>query len=653
VKAIQAIGDETMATLLNGLWQGAVLTALVWAMLKIIPRTNAATRYLIWWVTLAAVVILPLRARSFQSHDPTSPRPVSPLSVEATDMVQTSAGPIAARESLAPSPPVPDVSEVAAPSALLPIRIASLPVSIAIAILWATLSLALLIRLARSFQSLRQLKSHAEPAGEVFQSRLNSLAASVGVGRRARLLVSDDVSAPMALGLLDPVILVPRSLPERLSDADFDHVALHELAHLRRYDDWMNLLQRLIEALFPIQPAVFWISRQLTLERESACDDWVIAATGTPKPYATTLTRVAELTMWARAGVLASGAAGNPSQLYRRVHRLLDQRRNITPRASAIALLLGALGVVALVSACARAPQLVAVADSTTTTSPSSNESAPSAPISKSGTLPAQAGTQTRSFAVQAKEKLHVDVDRGEVLVSTWDKPEAKIVVTQKGRDIEEFLKHHTITITQENHEVRVNARADRSMPSSVSDVRIEYQISIPRQFDADIAISLGRLELADLKGQLKARISLGEVKLTKVDGPVNVQMSQGAVKVADCTGGALRASASQGWVEINRFSGPAVNANVSQGNVGVEMTAAPTGDCSVTSSQGNVSVTLPATAGVNLTAATSMGTIHSDLPVKSQEHGVTGGSMQGPINGGGPALNLTTSMGNIRISKP
>jgi lia operon protein LiaG len=325
----------------------------------------------------------------------------------------------------------------------------------------------------------------------------------------------------------------------------------------------------------------------------------------------------------------------------------------MTPRASAIALLLGVVGVVALVSACARAPQLVAVADSTTAKSSTSNESEPSAPIGQSGTLPAQAGTQTCAFTVQTKEKLHVDIDRGEVLVSTWDKPQAKIVVTQKGRDIEEFLKHHTITITQENHEVRVKARADRSLPSSVSDVQIKYQISIPREFDADIAISLGRLELADLKGQVEARVSLGEVKLSKIDGPVNVQTSQGAIEVSDCTRGALRASVSQGWVEIKRFSGPAVNASVSQGNVGVEMTAAPTGDCSVTSSQGNVSVTLPATAGVNLTAATSMGTIHCDLPVKSQEHGVTGGSMQGPINGGGPALKLGTSMGNIRISKP
>jgi hypothetical protein len=75
-------------------------------------------------------------------------------------------------------------------------------------------------------------------------------------------------------------------------------VELHR--HVRRWDDWTNFAQKLIEAILPIQPAVYWIGHRMSIEREMACDDWVVATTGTAKPYAASLTKVAELSMGAR-----------------------------------------------------------------------------------------------------------------------------------------------------------------------------------------------------------------------------------------------------------------------------------------------------------------------------------------------------------------
>ena len=69
---------------------------------------------------------------------------------------------------------------------------------------------------------------------------------------------------------------------------------LHELAHLRRWDDWTKLAQRLAEAIFFFHPAIYWIARNLNLEREVACDDWVVVHTGRTKPYALCLTRLVE-----------------------------------------------------------------------------------------------------------------------------------------------------------------------------------------------------------------------------------------------------------------------------------------------------------------------------------------------------------------------
>jgi beta-lactamase regulating signal transducer with metallopeptidase domain len=543
---------------------------------------------------------------------------------------------------------------------LLPIHLAGKPMTVLVIAAWAILSSLLLIRLMRAFASVSRLKSRAMPAPKALQSRLNRLASDAGVERRARLLVCDDVAPPMALGLFDPAILLPASMPQRLSEADFDHVALHELAHLQRYDDWMNFLQKLIEALFPIQPAVFWISRQLTLERETACDDWVIAARGHASGYASTLTRVAELTLWARSGLLASGAAGNPSQLYRRVQRVLDPRRNIRPRASAMLLLLGVMAIVVLGSACAHSPQVVALADMPATTAAGEGGPGSSAPTAadahaggQSGTLPAQAGKQKRNFPVELNDKLKVEVDRGEVSVGTSaDTREARITVTQKGRDIAEFLKHHTITIEKSSHEVRVHAWADRSMPSNISDVQISYRIDLPTQFNVDISNSLGEVAVSDLKGKLAARVSLGELQMSKIDGPLNAQLSQGRIEAVDCTGGALQANVSAGEIVVRHFTGPSIEATASSGSVSVEFARAPTSNCSISTSMGEVSARIPASAAINIEAATSMGSIQSDLALQSQQRGQTGVKLQGSLNGGGPTLKLAASMGSIQISK-
>ena len=96
----------------------------------------------------------------------------------------------------------------------------------------------------------------------------------------------------------------------------------------------------------------------MSIEREMACDDWVVATTGTAKPYAASLTKVAELSQWEHAGVLAVGATGNRSQLFSRVHHMLDKTRNAAPK-----LALGPLGaaiaaVGTLIYVGARAPQM-------------------------------------------------------------------------------------------------------------------------------------------------------------------------------------------------------------------------------------------------------------------------------------------------------
>ena len=377
-----------MTTLLNGILQGAILAAVMWVLLKLLPRLNSTTRFTVLWLTLLAVVALPTGLVSPGVPTTTGAQPHSlPIATTSTPVATTFA-PVEIRYpelKVAPNPESHPASNRESASqrgfesalrnaaswtssAVMEavahplIRIRSGKVPAAIEILWALLSLVMLARLAGGYRELRRLKSGATPAPDRWELRLRRLCALNGVRRQTRLLISRQVASPMSLGFLDPAILIPWALLDTLSDAEFDHIVMHELAHLRRRDDWTNLAQRLIEAVLPIQPAVYWLSHRMSLEREMACDDWVIAATGTAKPYAASLTRVAELSQFGPAGILAAGAAGNQSQLLRRVHHMLDRTRNAAPKHVVGPLVAAISVVVGLIYLGARAPQMVVFA---------------------------------------------------------------------------------------------------------------------------------------------------------------------------------------------------------------------------------------------------------------------------------------------------
>jgi beta-lactamase regulating signal transducer with metallopeptidase domain len=357
--------------------------------LKLLPRLNPTTRFTVLWLTLLAVVAVPVRpvSRGLSVPGPST----KPVVLSAKSTPATRALPSETRkansEAAGPATPLESVPQAMAKSgrasgwarqmwnaasaisstataavSLSPIRIRSGRVLRAFEMVWALLSLAMLTRLGFGYQELRRLKSGATPAPEEMQLWLRGLCARNGVHRQVRLLVSTDIPAPISLGFLTPAVLIPQDLLDALSDSELEHIVLHELSHLKRRDDWTNLIQKFIEAVLPIQPAIYWIGRRMALEREMACDDWVIAATGTARRYASSLVKVAELSRWEDAGILAAGAGGNRSQLLRRVHHALDRTRNSTPK-----LAIGPLGVavatiLALLYVSARTPQMIALA---------------------------------------------------------------------------------------------------------------------------------------------------------------------------------------------------------------------------------------------------------------------------------------------------
>ncbi len=197
---------------------------------------------------------------------------------------------------------------------------------------------------------LEQLKRDALPLPVEYRDAMPQWMRANKGARDVRLCVSDDTDVPVAVGLFDAMILVPHTLLDRLSQDEVDQICLHELAHLRRADDWSNGLQRLLIALLGWNPAAQFIGQQLDLEREVACDDWVLSFVGMVRPYALCLTKMAERASWPRHPIPAPGVFATRKHISLRIERLLGAGRNIAtnlslaPAAAAIAVV-GALAL--------------------------------------------------------------------------------------------------------------------------------------------------------------------------------------------------------------------------------------------------------------------------------------------------------------------
>jgi hypothetical protein len=177
--------------------------------------------------------------------------------------------------------------------------------------------------------------------------------------RPVALCVSEQIQVPTALGFLKPAVVLPSWLLHDLSAAELKQVVLHELTHLRRRDDWTNLAQKVVKALLFFHPLVWWVEQRISLEREMACDDAVLAQTTCPRDYAVCLTHVAEKSFARRQIALAQAAVDRMRQLSLRVARILDANRPKTDGLWKPALPLVATAAMVCVFSAGHSPQLV------------------------------------------------------------------------------------------------------------------------------------------------------------------------------------------------------------------------------------------------------------------------------------------------------
>jgi hypothetical protein len=339
MQGVESVSRLVASSFVSGLWQGIVLAAGVGLCLRLLPRTTAAVRFAIWTAVFAVLAVLPL--------------------VHAY--------------SLNPN------SGISGHGAVVHVDVRW---SFAIAAVWLIVSLVRAVQLAMSAVRLHGIWKRAVPV-----EGCDAILFAAGI-RGVELCTSHDVDRPSVIGFFSPRILIPKELFERLTTAEFGQIVLHEVGHLRRADDWINLLQKLSLVVVPLNPVLIWIERRLCLERELACDDDVLRLTKAPKAYATCLTNLAEQRMGRRAAALSLGAWEKRSELARRVHSILRSGEGMGRTQSRLvmgALVLGLLGGSAELARC---PQFISFSPA-------------ALPVSaEMQSLPAAAGYQAASFHV-------------------------------------------------------------------------------------------------------------------------------------------------------------------------------------------------------------------------------------------------------------
>jgi beta-lactamase regulating signal transducer with metallopeptidase domain len=232
---------------------------------------------------------------------------------------------------------------------------------------WAAIAAVGLTRIASGLWKLRALRKSCV---KISPAKLDAaICRALTLSQRnspVGLCVSDRVQSPVAVGLAKPAIILPPWLLEDLSAAELEQIILHEVEHLRRWDDWTNLAQKFLKALLFFHPAVWWIERQISLEREMACDDAVLAQTSSPRAYAECLTHLAEKSFLRRSLVLAQAAVSRVGQTALRVAQILDgtRPRGTTKVWKPAVSLVAAFTLACLVSL-SRSPKLVAFQDET------------------------------------------------------------------------------------------------------------------------------------------------------------------------------------------------------------------------------------------------------------------------------------------------
>ncbi len=309
-------------TLVHTLWQAAIFAIALGVLLVLLRKYSARARYNLA-IGLLAVFFLTTVLTFVQLYQGPADREVMTVATSSEDVF--------ANEVMAtPSIPVTlTTREKSGSSARVSLSFRDrlvvyyndhLPL---IVTLWLMGVLVLQLRFLGQLAYIQRLKNYGTqrfPAK--WAASIQELETSIGIVKSVRYLTSFRVKSPFTVGWLYPIVLFPGDLLDQLKESEIITILAHELAHVKRNDFLVNLIQTLLSSLFFYHPATWWMSARINEEREHCCDDLAIAVTGEPVGYARTLLQMKEAEVAGGSLAMAFRRSGQGGFNYR-IRRLV------------------------------------------------------------------------------------------------------------------------------------------------------------------------------------------------------------------------------------------------------------------------------------------------------------------------------------------
>ena len=333
---------------------GCIAVALASLGLRLVRRSSASVRHSVWLIVLVIIMFAPMLSLlpqfSFSQQAAPAPDPAAAGSEFAGNRVSMpSAQPPAAPLSVS-TKSVTDGRSDRETSLLTKLILAT----------GLLIAFSQLIQLLRAMRYSRLLRVTSMPAQRDTQGLADSLCRSLGIRRSVPIRLSDRIASPQTNGALRPWVLLPDFMDQDRHDILKDVLA-HELAHVRRGDPWIVWVEFVARIFTGFNPAVWYAIHQIRRERESACDDWVMGVGSTPQRYARSLVAVAESLIPAHGPELAVSCLRSRSHLRRRIHHMLDPKKNHSIRSLGITVsVVSLVGIVGLATARPLFPQVQA-----------------------------------------------------------------------------------------------------------------------------------------------------------------------------------------------------------------------------------------------------------------------------------------------------
>jgi len=329
----QEIVQKLGWTLLHFIWQAAAVALLLAILLAVLRKSSANLRYIIACAALGLIVLLPIVTMQ-----------LVPVSVpQTTASIEPPPAPVIVPVQPTEETPLAKVVEYEEPTQLESVNSAPLASWKQRAVERLELTLPYIVsawllgvfglslwHLGGWAQLQRLRKKMIRQVDDSLCVKLRRLSERLRVKRAVQLVESALVQVPTVVGWLRPVILLPASALTGLTTEQLEALLAHELAHIRRHDYLINMLQTIVETLGFYHPVVWWISHRIRVERENCCDDLAVSISGDRICYARALTSMEEIR--GRRGELAVAAAGG--NLFRRIRRLIGKDTTDSSRAS-------------------------------------------------------------------------------------------------------------------------------------------------------------------------------------------------------------------------------------------------------------------------------------------------------------------------------